>query len=140
MDTPAANRKVLVFLAGIVWSLVGLGLILAAVNWLTSAKGDVVYAVTAGIIIGGAIYYFGFSRLAAVNLTRIYTQAPGKDKVCIFAFQNKRSYYIVIIMILMGYTLRHLPIDKIYLSPVYLAIGLGLFLASLRYYRRLTRQ
>ena len=60
MDTPAANRKVLVFLAGIVWSLVGLGLILAAVNWLTSAKGDVVYAVTAGIIIGGAIYYFGF--------------------------------------------------------------------------------
>jgi len=140
MDTPAANRKVLVFLAGIVWSLVGLGLILAAVNWLASADGGVVYAVTAGIIIGGAIYYFGFSRLAAANLTRIYAQAPGKDKVCIFAFQNKRSYYIVIIMILMGYTLRHLPIDKIYLSPVYLAIGLGLFLASLRYYRRLTRQ
>ena len=139
MDTPAANRKVLVFLAGMVWSIVGLALITAAVNWLISANGGVVYAVATGIVIGGGIYYFGFSRLAAVNLTRIYTQAPGKDKVCIFAFQNKRSYYIVIIMMLMGYTLRHLPINKIYLSPVYLAIGLGLFLASLHYYRRLAR-
>jgi len=139
MDTPAANRKVLVFLAGLVWSIVGLGLILAAVNWLSAADSGVVYAVVFGLLIGGMIYYFGFSPLAATNLTRIYSQAPGKDKVCIFAFQNKRSYYIVIIMILMGYTLRHLPISKIYLSPIYLAIGLGLFLASLRYYFRLAR-
>jgi hypothetical protein len=92
-----------------------------------------IIAVAAGI----TIYLFGFSKLAAVNLSRIYEQAPGKEKVCVFAFQNTRSYIIIVIMMGMGYGLRHSSIPKTYLAPLYLAIGLALLLSSLKYYRHL---
>ena len=137
MQTPAADRKVLVLLAGIVWSVVGGALITASIYWLRASVFGKVVVVTIGVLGGMIIYRYGFSNLARKNLSRIYEQAPGKDKVCLFAFQNKRSYIIVGVMILMGYTLRRSPIPKIYLSPLYMAIGLGLFLASLIYYRRI---
>ena len=137
MNTPAAKREVLILLAGIVWSGVGVGLMIAAVGWLTGSGGRIAITLAVGILAGAAIFHFGFSRLAVRNLNRIYARSPGKDKICVFAFQNIRSYFIVIIMMAMGYTLRHLPIDKILLSPLYMAIGLGLFLSSLRYYQRL---
>jgi hypothetical protein len=46
---------------------------------------------------------------------------------------------IIIVMMVLGYTLRHLPIPRVYLAPIYLGIGLGLFLSSLKYYARLKR-
>ena len=137
MKTPAAHRNVLIFLAGLVWSLVGLGLMTAAAYWLVHANRGISIALGVSILAGLLIYRLGFSRLALKNLVRIRDQAPGKDKVCLFAFQDTRSYFIVIIMMLMGYTLRHLPLPRIYLATVYLSIGLGLFLASFRYYARL---
>jgi len=138
MKTPAAKRKVLIFLAGMVWSLVGLGLMTAAILWLDSDSYGIAIALVVGVIAGIFIYRLGFLKLALKNITRIKQQAPGKEKVCLFAFQDTRSYFMVIIMMAMGYTLRHLPLPRIYLSPIYLSIGLGLFLASLKYYSRMT--
>lgn len=137
MKAPAADRKVLVLMAGIVWSLVGAALIVASIHWLRATIFGKAIVIMIGILGGAIIYRYGFSNLARKNISRIYEQAPGKDKVCLFAFQNKRSYIIVTVMILMGYSLRHSPIPKIFLSPLYMAIGLGLFLASLIYYRRI---
>ena len=137
MNTPAAKREILVLLAGLLWLAVGLALLSAAAGWLSAADSGFVPALAIGIIGGLIVYRFGFSKLAGINLVRIYAQAPIKDKVCIFAFQNRRSYFMVIIMMLMGSGLRHLPIDKIYLAPVYLTIGLGLSLSSLIYFLRL---
>ena len=124
-------------LAGVVWSAVGIVLIGMAGHWALLGVGRAAIPLAIGILGGAAIYRFGFSKLADINLARIYSQAPGKDKVCVFAFQNTRSYIIVVIMVALGYTLRHLPVQRIYLVPIYLAIGLGLFLASLRYYGKL---
>lgn len=90
-----------------------------------------------GVVGGIVIYRYGFATLVDRNLSRIYEQAPGKDKVCVFAFQNTRSYIVIMVMMAMGYGLRHLPVPRIYLAPVYLAIGLALFLASVGYHRRL---
>jgi len=117
--------------------MVGMILILMAIRWLLASGSNGLYALGIGIIGGAIIYWMGFGKLANSNLIRIYSQAPNKDKVCVFAFQNTRSYLIIPVMILMGYMLRHLPISKIYLIPVYVAIGLGLVLASLRYYHSL---
>ncbi len=137
MKAPSANRRVLVLLAGIVWSVVGLVLMGVATGWLLSSQRDIILPLLAGIAVGLVVHRFGFSKIVSVNLVRIYKQAPGKDKVCVFAFQNKRSYLTIVIMILLGYTLRHLPIAKMYLAPVYLAIEFGLFISSLQYYLRL---
>ena len=137
MKAPAAHRKVLVFAAGAVWFVVGMVLIVVAIRWTAPFDGFRPLYLAAGAAAGVIIFRYGFGRLASANIERIFAQAPGKDKVCLFAFQNTRSYVIIVIMIGMGYTLRHLPISKLYLVPVYFAIGEGLTLSSLSYYRRL---
>jgi hypothetical protein len=137
MKVPAAKRKVLVTLAGLVWTAVGMVLIAMAFGWLFKIHAGLLLSLVIGLIGGAIIYRFGFSKIAARNLTRIYAQAPGKEKVCIFAFQDKRSYLIVTIMITMGYSLRHSPLPKIYLAPMYMAIGLALVFSSVHYYQKL---
>ena len=139
MKAPAASRKVLVFIAGTVWFVVGMVLMIIAIRWTAPFHGYRLLYLAVGAAGGVIIFMYGFGRLAAANIERIFAQAPGKDKVCLFAFQNTRSYVIIVIMIGMGYTLRHLPISKLYLVPVYFAIGEGMTLSSLSYYRRLRR-
>jgi hypothetical protein len=137
MKAPAARRETLVLVAGIVWSLVGLTLVSIAVAWLVISPRYVLLMVLSGAVAGYAIYRFGFSHLARINLVRIYAQAPQKDKVCVFAFQNTRSYLLVIVMMGLGYGLRHSGIPKTYLAAIYIAIGLALAISSLLYYNRL---
>lgn len=137
MEAPAAGRKTLVLLAGILWSAVGFGLIGSGITWMKKFDYLALLSITAAMAAGGAISHFGFSPLARKNLARIYAQAPGKDKVCLFAFQNRRSYLLLAVMILLGYLLRHSPLPKTYLTPIYVAIGSALILASVIYYRRL---
>lgn len=125
-------------MAGIVWTAVGLVLIAMAAVWLHAYHGNLRLPVVIVAIIGGVlIYWFGFSKLARINIDRIYNQAPGKEKVCVFAFQNARSYFMVVIMMSMGYGLRHSFVPKIDLAPIYAAIGLAMILSSLHYYRHL---
>lgn len=137
MQAPAVNRSVLVLLAGAAWSIVGLVLIGVAVNWLVSSGGSIIVPLLIGAAAGFLVYSYGFSRLARTNLIRIAELSPAKSKVCVFAFQAWRSYLIIMVMMLLGFTLRHLPIPRLWLAPVYLAIGLGLVLSSGLYYARL---
>ena len=135
---PAAKRNTLALIAGIVWSLTGLFLSAVAVSWLLDSK--IAYLLTAlagGLVVAWLIYRFKFAKLASQNLDRIYEQSPGSEKVCIFAFQNARSYFLVIIMMTMGYAIRHSGLPKPYLAPFYLAIGSSMLLSSLLYYRHL---
>jgi len=134
MNSLAVSRKALRLLAGVVWSAVGLALCVVAAYWLITTQGIWYVSLIIGIIAGMIVYRFGFMRLVLKNKLRIYEQAPGRDKVCVFAFQSWRSYGIIIIMMGMGYGLRHLPVSRLFLVPIYLAIGIGLFLASLHYY------
>ncbi|MCX6833996.1 MAG: hypothetical protein NTW07_02485 [candidate division Zixibacteria bacterium] len=135
MRAPSAKRSILILIAGLVWSAVGLGLIVAAARWLLMSDEYVLAALILGLIAGWFVYSLGFAGLVRKNLERIRQLAPEKDRICVFAFQHWRSYVIVVIMIAMGYTLRHLPVARVYIAPIYLAIGLGLTLASLHYYR-----
>jgi len=137
MRAPSARRSILILIAGLVWSAVGLGLIVAAARWLLMSNEYAWTALLLGLVGGWFVYSLGFARLVRKNLERILQLAPEKDRICIFAFQHWRSYVIVVIMIMLGYTLRHLPVARVYIAPVYLAIGLGLTLASLHYYRDL---
>lgn len=134
MNSPMVNRKVLLLLAGVVWTGVGFALSAVAVYWLSITPGNWIFPFFTGIIVGILVYYYGFLRLVKKNTARIYTQAPGKNKVCLFAFQSWSSYVIIIVMMALGYTLRHFVVSRLYLVPIYLSIGLGLILASLHYY------
>ncbi len=122
-------------LAGITWTTVGIALIIVALGWLVSIHHHIAVAAGSGIIAGLVVYRFGFSRIAAANLVRIKALATEKDNLSLFAFQKRSSYYIVAIMMSLGYGLRHSPLPRIYLVPVYGAIGLALLFSSFQYYQ-----
>jgi hypothetical protein len=131
--TPAVDKRILVLLAGLMWCGVGIMLIRYAVSWLSLFKireQAIFYAI--GFIVALPIHRFGFLKIADKNLNRLL---PLTQKKCVFGFMTWRSYFIVLIMVSMGITLRHSSLPKQYLSIIYNGIGLALFLSGTRYLR-----
>jgi hypothetical protein len=109
-----------------------------AYGWLLQVEDlNALLLTTAGVLLGTAIYRFGFLGLAIRNINRIHLLP---EKACLFAFQEWKSYPLIAVMIALGITLRHSPIPKPYLAVLYIGIGLGLFLASMQYYLFLVRR
>jgi hypothetical protein len=134
MWEPSAKRSTLFLTAGLTWTAVGVGLIAVALFWLLNAERYALPTLVLGLVAGWFIYRLGFLRMVRQNVARVRQLAPEKERICVFAFQAWRSYIIVPVMILLGYALRHLPVAKVFIAPVYLGIGLGLALASIHYY------
>jgi ABC-type nickel/cobalt efflux system permease component RcnA len=130
---PAVTKNILVFLAGIVWTLVGIMLICMAFSWLSGVPRPVAHLYeVAGLFSALLIHHFGFLKIAGKNLDRIRAM-PGKQ--CLFAFIPWKSYLIIAVMVTMGAMLRHSAIPRQYLAVLYFSIGLALVLSSVRYLR-----
>ena len=99
---PSVRRRWLVFAAGVVWLTVGCGLMAVACFWLYSSAWPLSLVLGAlSLALGLIVHSFGFSRIVRKNLERI----GGKPEVvCLFAFQGWRSYFLILTMMLMGYT------------------------------------
>lgn len=131
---PGTPKLWLYLAAGLVWMGVGIMLIGFASRWLRpiSFPAWILYA-TSGIGLAGGIYWFGFSKLAKKNIGRIFSLPEGR--ICLFAFQEWKSYPLVIFMVALGIYLRiYAPIPKPLLAVLYLGIGGGLALSSLHYF------
>ncbi len=132
---PAVESHWLLLASGAMWSAVGAMLCLLAYGWLQSAPPEGAGPLgAAGALAALVVYRLGFSRLAARNVRRI---AEMTGRRCLFAFQAWRGYLIIALMMALGLALRASPIPKPYLAVLYVGIGGGLLLASLRYYRYL---
>ena len=130
---PAVDKRLLIALSGIIWSVVGIILGNLAVGWLWTARAqNSLWFGLTGIILALIIHHFGFLKLVDKNIARILAR---KGKVCIFGFQPWKSYLIIVIMVGMGITLRHSSLPKHYLSIIYIGFGGAMLLSSLRYYR-----
>lgn len=135
-DTLLVQRRWLYLLAGLLWGAVGVMLCVRAWNWLTpEALSKAVPLELVGIVAGVLIYRFMFSKIADKNIKRIRRL---RERESILAFQAARSYLLIAFMMSLGIALRHSAIPKPYLAVMYTGIGLGLLLASLRYYRHIT--
>ncbi|RMF02029.1 MAG: hypothetical protein D6768_09240 [Chloroflexi bacterium] len=131
---PRVEKKWLYLLAGVMWSGVGVMLLSLAIGWLLPLNRQAAFLLGGmGILLGLIIYRFGFSKLAAKNERRIKSFAG--QKICLFAFQEWKSYPLVAFMIALGITLRSSSLPKPYLAILYAGLGLGLFLSSLQYYK-----
>ena len=130
---PAVDKRLLIFISGFLWSIVGIMLCILAVNWLSlTSRQNAVRLGLIGVTLAILIYYFGFLKLVNKNTGRILLK---EGKVCIFAFQPWKSYLIILIMIGMGTILRHSSIPKPYLAIIYMGFGGAMILSSLVYYR-----
>jgi hypothetical protein len=118
------------------WSGVGVMLCSFAYRWL--ARREITQALIftlAGLGLAWLIFRFGFSKFASKNINRL--DDLQSRNLCVFAFQEWKSYPLVAVMIAMGIALRaYLPVPKPYLAVLYEGIGGGLFLSSFLYYRK----
>ncbi len=133
---PKVNKNILIIIAGVLWTSVGILLMSIASKWFyLLSKSELIFAIIGGILLGSAISYFGFTNLAKKNIERInlYT-----NYVCIWAFQRWQSYFLIIFMISLGIFMRSTSfIPKFLLAPMYIGIGFALFTASFKYYQYL---
>jgi hypothetical protein len=126
--------EILIFLSGFIWSIIGVLLNCMAVGWLIKLDFfERIISVSIGIVLGVLISYFGFIRMIRINTYRIMKY---EKRACVFAFQSWKSYVIFVIMVTMGFFMRSSGIvPKLILTPVYMGIGLALFLSSIKYYK-----
>jgi hypothetical protein len=130
---PAVARRTLFLITAIVWTVAGGVLCFRAAGWLISLPGNYGIAIAllaAGIAVAG--HRFGLSRVAARNSLRILGLP---DRVCLFAFQPWRSYFVIALMIALGIFVRGLGPPLPVLSAVYGGMGGTLLLTSTVYYR-----
>lgn len=132
---PQVKKIWLQVLAGLMWSGVGIMLILFAISWLKLAGvSQRIFLLISGGTLAAGIYFWGFSKVARKNIIRIETYV--KDKVCLFAFQKWSTYPLVLVMISLGIYLRkYSPFPKNMLAVLYMGIGGGLFLSSVHYHK-----
>ncbi|MFZ0241245.1 MAG: hypothetical protein WAL90_06300 [Desulfobacterales bacterium] len=134
---PAVPKYVLMAMAGLLWTTVGLGLCRLGYRWITPLPGARSLAIAlAGALLALVAHRASFSAIAAKNIERL-CRLPTKG--CLFAFQAWKSYLIIVLMMAMGLALRHSQVPKTWLALVYFAIGGALILGSFRYYAYLWR-
>ncbi len=135
---PTVPKSVLYALAGAMWGAVGIMLCRLAWGWLQPLEPRQSLPIALiGFIAALIVYRFGFSRIVARNIARL---APKRDPLCIFAFQARKSYLVIFLMVGLGITLRRSAIPKHYLAVVYITMGIALFLGGLQYFAHLSRQ
>ncbi len=131
---PAVSKRWLYFVAGVIWSCVGILLTHLAYGWLLPVERWAAWLLALmGGLLAFAIYRFLFTWFADKNIRRVDNLS--KDKICIFAFQQWTSYPLVAFMVALGISLRvYSPVPKPFLAIMYIGIGGGLLLGSFRYY------
>jgi hypothetical protein len=97
-------------------------------SWPLNGIGVVV-----GFGSGIAVYRYGFSRIALKNIDRIEDKP---NVTCLFAFLSWKSYLLILVMMMLGYTIRHSHLPIVIPAMIYAGVGTGLALASGLYYRR----
>ena len=129
---PAVGRRALARLSGVVWWTVGIGLVAAAGQWLADVPGGYAAILAAAGMLAALLTGRGFGRVAARNLSRLQGLP---ERRCVFAFQSWRGYGTILVMVALGWALRHSPVPKPWLAPVYIAVGGGLMRGGVAYFR-----
>jgi hypothetical protein len=134
---PGINKAWLLFIAGLLWICAGSMLDILSYIWLRNETPHrAIISAAIGFALALLIHHFGFLRVVDKNLNRIL---PMEGKRCAFSFISWKSYFLISVMMLMGYCLRHSPLPKLYLAVLYSAIGTALILSSFRYLRYLRK-
>ncbi|MDO8964443.1 MAG: hypothetical protein Q7W30_08145 [Coriobacteriia bacterium] len=131
---PQVGRRWLYAIAAVFWAIAGAILIGWTTVWLLQApvieELALAHLGAVAALFAGRFMFMGVVR---ANIRRI---EAGPDHAWAPAFQNWRSYLIMVFMMALGVVLRLSPIPRVVLAVVYEAIGGGLLLGSFVYLRR----
>jgi hypothetical protein len=133
VQIPVARRW-LFAICGVIWSAVGVLLLVYTITWLAPEPLPSEIGLAAGGLAVAAIFVrFVFAGIVRKNVARI---DGGPACASAWAFQGWKSYLVTVFMVVLGITLRGSAIPKPDLAVVYEGIGVALLLTSLTYHRR----
>jgi hypothetical protein len=127
--TPRASLRTRLFLAAVLWSAIGAGLLAAGLHWLLGAHAARWLAVLPLAMAAGWFKgRFLLAPRAAANAARIV--AAGEPR-CVGGVFSWRSWLLALGMMAGGAALRHSPIPRPWLGVFYATVGAALLVASL---------
>lgn len=131
---PIADRGTHLVLAASLWLLVGVGLSLSGIWSIGGADpGWNLAVVVAAVALGYVKARLVLFKTAARIVERIERRADGRN---ILGFLSWQNWLMVAGFILLGRALRATPMPAWLLGGIFLAVGVGLLLASLTIWRQ----
>ncbi len=122
---PGVNRRVHLFAAALLWTVVGIVLIVRGVRWIDPA--EIVWFVPVALVIGTMKSVFVLDKSARRGVERIIKM---RDGTCLGAVYSWQTWILVAIMITSGILLRTVFEPGTYIGTLYCAIGWALLLSS----------
>jgi hypothetical protein len=131
--TPRIARRYLYLVAALVWTFAGTMLLFRGMLLFLDDDYLIWIRLFISIITGILFYWLLFSKISKKHTNRIARMQ--QEKPCLFSFFNIKSYILMTLMITAGISLRKSGlIPPVYLSVIYVTMGIPLFVSSIRFY------
>jgi hypothetical protein len=132
--TPRIAHRYLYIIAALVWTIAGSMLLFRGMMLFLDDAYFIWTRLSISIVSGILFYRFLFLKISTEHTSRISRMQL--DRPCLFSFFNMKSYILMTVMITVGITLRKSGIiSPVYLSFIYVTMGIPLFISSFRFYR-----
>lgn len=122
---PGVPRQTHLFMAALLWTVVGGGLMVRGTIMLTGGDNNLYFPV--GILIGTLKSLFILDKTAKNSIDRIQRLADGS---CLGAVYSIRTWLLVVVMMSLGYVLRNSGVSPTILGTLYITIGWALLFSS----------
>jgi hypothetical protein len=128
-------KKSMPLVAAIFYIIGGSQLIFFALSWLhLLTSKQIIIGLIIGIPIGIGKYFLVFHKLNKKNALRL---SSGDEFQKLFSVFKGKTYIIILGMVFLGISLRIIfNVSRAILMPVYMAIGIALFMSSMFYFIR----
>ncbi|MDR5588078.1 hypothetical protein [Clostridium aquiflavi] len=124
------EKKILLLIAGSVWSFAGFRVLILGIGDVNNNNGNFIVDLIFAAIIFGIFFKFVFNKMYNKHTKRIVTSEL--ERHCIFSFFDARSYFIMGFMIFLGISVRNLGIfNPIYIGTFYMGLGGALFMSGI---------
>lgn len=124
-------NKYLILIAGVVWMFAGTMVIKTGAPLFIS-QGSYFFSVLLAASVFSIFYIFIFSKLVEKHTTRI--SKDNRKKMFVMEFFDKKSYLIMMVMVLGGITVRKLGLLPAFvIGFFYVGIGLALFSCGMKF-------
>ncbi len=127
---PSAPVRVHLFLAALIWLVVGSGLGFFGMRWvIIDGRTMLLWWLIPALVVGFLKAYFVLGKAARRMTTRIIARGDGR---CLGGFLSPLTWLLVMLMMGSGMVLRSGWLELGYVGVIYAGVGVALFTASFR--------
>jgi uncharacterized membrane protein YkgB len=131
------NRNILFIISGFIWLAVGLMLLSFARIRIDEYEGEYSWLfVAAGLLLAFIKFRYIFRAMVDQNLARLYSL---REKEHFYKFLPPSGFVLVVVMTLLGISMRKFGLPGQYIALIDIAIGFGLFFSGIRHFQRYIR-